>query len=219
MRKNKSKKASGHRFISIGLKNCKTTPCRHVRIHGKPRTRSRTGRRVYVIFFSFGSAILRAVNDDRRPGTRSTALKQHGGARRDHTVSGDPQPAGGTFCSRRRVRHRSIAATRHREQRRRRRRRPDRGGGLRGETRRPAERPEGLLLRGRIGSRNDSRGGPSVSCRPCTARREPDGGTGWKGEAGDGNEARCVLANKGDRRLGSTMRFVRQTFPWIYIFC
>ena len=42
-----------------------------------------------------------------------------------------------------------------------------------------------------------SRAGPSVSCRPCTARREPDGGTGWKGEAGDGNEARCVLANKG----------------------
>ena len=135
MLKNKSKNQAGATdSLQSGLQSRETTPCR-------PRTRSCTGRRVRsTFFFSFGSAILLVLltSRERRPGARSTALKQHGGASRDHTVSGDPQPAGGTFCSRRRVRHRSIAATRHREQRRR-----------------PAEGPQGLLLRGRIGRRNE----------------------------------------------------------------
>jgi hypothetical protein len=43
--------------------------------------------------------------------------------------------------------------------------------------------------------------------------------TGRKGEARDGNEARCVLANKGGR-LGSTNAVARSNVSLdIYIFC
>jgi len=58
-------------------------------------------------------------------------------------------------------------------------------------------------------------GGPSVSCRPCTARREPDGGDG-ETEMRPGACSRIK-----EDRLGSTNAVVRSTFPSgdRYIFC
>lgn len=80
-----------------------------MRIREKPRTRSRnrrTGRRAcvrtYVRLFRARPRrtllLLRTILTSRKrgPGARSTALKQHGGACRGHTVSGDPDDAAAT---------------------------------------------------------------------------------------------------------------------------